>query len=269
MISFTAKKQEKLSKYITENIDGISYSAIFKLLRNKDVKINGKRTNKDVKLNIGDKIDVYYNICDDYGYTVIYKDENVLIINKKSGWTAENIYNAVKRQIKSAKFIHRLDRNTSGVMVFALNEIAEKELLIGFKNRDFIKYYTAEVIGQMEKKEDELTAYLVKDEVASTVKISKNNVSGSVKIKTGYSVQKELEETSILRVRLYTGKTHQIRAHLAFLGHPIVGDEKYGDNAFNKKVGLKRQKLVASEIIFSFNKNQTLYYLNGKSFKAE
>lgn len=268
-MEFIANQKRKLSKLALYNFKNLSYSKLQKLLRNKDVKVNGKRIKEDVMLEVGDKVEIYYNAPIEVGYTVLFQDENVLVVNKKQNYTSEEIYESILLEKENAGFIHRLDRNTSGVMMFSLNEIAEKELLNGFKTRTFEKYYTATVYGKMPKKADILTAYLLKDKDTSTVKIFDKKVKDSVLIKTGYEVLEEREDTSVIKVRLYTGKTHQIRAHLAHVGNFIVGDGKYGENAVNKRLKADRQMLTASEIILSFEKTSPLYYLNGKSFKVE
>ncbi len=264
-------KPIKLTKYILQCAQDISYSALMKALRNKDIKVNGVRTNNDIALSVGDKIEVFYTKTLVECYNEIYSDNNVLIVNKKSGFTSEEVYNNVQNKFSESYFIHRLDRNTQGIMIFALNAKAEAELLKGFKSRTFEKYYTATVIGKMAKQAEVLTAYLVKDSKNSLVKIYNSPVKNSVAIKTGYEVLsvKKLENgeyVSILNVKLYTGKTHQIRAHLAHIGHAIVGDGKYGDNAFNKKYGAKSQMLTASSLVFHFEKNSPLYYLDNKIF---
>lgn len=267
MITFTAKKNDKLVKCVLENVKGVSFSAVMKLLRNKDVKVNGTRVNKDLKINTGDTVEIFYSPKIEEPISVIYSDENVLIVDKKSGYTSEEIFEFLSKK-EQVYFIHRLDRNTSGVMVFAKNETAEKELISGFKNRSFIKIYAASVFKKMEKKEDVLTAYLIKDAEKSTVKIYDKKVNGATEIKTGYKVISYDNKSNIsrLQVRLYTGKTHQIRAHLAFIGHPIVGDGKYGDNKMNKAVKVKSQILNAYSITFNFDKENVLYYLDGKTF---
>ena len=267
MKSFIVLENKKLSKVIFSYCEDLSYSSFRKALRNKDIKINGVRVNSDVLLSVGDKVEIYYTEKVLESYTPIYADENVLVVNKKSGFSAERVFEDVQKKFSTAGFIHRLDTFTSGIMVFSLNEEAERELLLGFKNRTFIKEYQAEVIGKLQKKQRVLESYLVKDKDNSVVKIFDNEVKGSVYIKTGYKVIEEREETSLLSVTLYTGKTHQIRAHLAHIGHPIVGDGKYGDNKLNRKLKASSQRLSSVRLVLKFKKADKLYYLNDREFK--
>lgn len=264
--TLTAQKTQKLSRLVLDNIQGLSYSALMKLFRQKDIKVNGKRTSVDITVNAGDKIEIYCVATEIVPYSVVYKDDNVLVVNKKSGFSSETVFQKIKESYSSAGFIHRLDRNTEGLMIFSLNLQAETELLNGFKNRTFDKKYLATVFGVPEKKSATLTAYLVKDAENSTVKIFDVPVKGSSQIRTGYEVISINDQTSVLEVTLYTGKTHQIRAHLAHIGHFIVGDGKYGNNAFNKAKGAKTQMLKAYKLTLKFNSNDTLYYLDGKTF---
>ncbi|MBQ3219274.1 MAG: RluA family pseudouridine synthase [Clostridia bacterium] len=269
MKSFIADKNRKLSKLALIHLVDLSYSALRQALRKKDVKVNGKRTDKDLTLNVGDKVEIYYNPTELKSYSVEFFDENVVVINKKSGFTSEKVYENVCEEFEGALFIHRLDRNTSGLMIFALNKVAENELLLGFKNRTFDKKYLARVKGVPTKKKDVLNAYLFKDEKNALVTVTDKKVKGSVLIKTGYEVISENDEFSDLSVTLYTGKTHQIRAHLAYIGHPILGDGKYGDFSLNNKLKLKRQLLTATELTLRFTESSPLFYLNNKKFTVK
>lgn len=266
-----ATKSGKLSKVVLSETEGLSFSSIYKALRNKDVKINGKRINADVAINRGDVIEIYYPAPQksDLLCAVIYSDENVVIAYKKSGVLSETFYNNLAKEFGELYFIHRLDRNTDGLMVFAKNRVSEKELLKGFKERSFDKKYLAKVYGKMPKKEDVIYGYLKKNSDESEVCVTDEKVKGSVPIKTGYKVLSEDSDTSLLEVTLYTGKTHQIRAHLAHAGHFIVGDGKYGDNAFNKLKKAKSQQLTAYKITFYFDRKSPLYYLDKKEFSVK
>ncbi len=265
--SFISQKNGKLSKIAPSEIEGLSFATFQKALRNKDVKVNDKRVSKDKDIVVGDKVEVYYYPREKAEQTqVVFEDENILVAYKKSGMLSETFYNDLSEKTGELYFIHRLDRNTDGIMIFAKTRIAEKELLLGFKEHRFVKKYIAEVYGKMPKKEDTLTAFLVKDADNMTVYVHDEKVRGSVLIKTGYKVLKENKDTSVLEVRLYTGKTHQIRAHLSHIGHFIVGDGKYGDNAFNKSKKAKTQRLSAYKLVLFFDKKSALYYLNEKEF---
>ena len=262
-----SKKEGKLSRIALELFDELNYSALMKALRNKDVKVNGKRVSKDCHITKSDMVEIYFAPTNAEKFSVVFSNDDVVVVDKKSGFSSESVYEDLLAKNKNCKFIHRLDRNTSGLMIFALNEKSEKELLSGFKKRTFEKYYLAEVIGAPKENEKILTAYLFKDAKNSKVKIYPNAVKGSVKIVTGYKVVKRSERTSTLLVTLYTGKTHQIRAHLAYIGNAIVGDGKYGDNDFNKEFGAKSQMLTASKLVLHFDTKSPLNYLDGKVFE--
>lgn len=261
---------KKLSEEITEYFKGsVSYSLANKLIRKKDVKVNGVRVKTDLKTLAGDKIEIYYDGEDNRASTVIFKDDNVLVVYKPSGITSEDFYSLLCKKHGEVGFIHRLDQNTDGVMIFSLNVVAEKELLYGFKHRTFDKYYLAEVVGTPEKPSAELTAYLIKDAEKAEVKIFDRKVDKSEKIVTSYTVLKSSGETSLLEVKLITGKTHQIRAHLSHVGHAIIGDGKYGYESINRKFRAKKQRLTAYKLTLNFEKDSPLFYLNGKAFDCK
>ena len=268
MKSFVADKNRKLSKLALYHVEDLSYSGFMRALRKKDIKVNGKRINEDITLNVGDKVEIYYVPTLLSSYVKRYADDNVVVVYKNSGYTSETVYENLLVEYSNARFIHRLDRNTDGVMIFALNDLAEKELLDGFKNRTFDKKYTAKVLGVVKKDNEILTAYLKKDKESATVTVFSSPVKDSVQIKTGYKVIERAKDYTVLEVTLFTGKTHQIRAHLAFIGHPIIGDGKYGDFSANQKFNQKSQNLTATKLTLYFEQNSLLYYLNGKTFTA-
>ncbi|MBO4323353.1 MAG: RluA family pseudouridine synthase [Clostridia bacterium] len=241
----------------------ISFVKIKQLLRGKDVKLNGKRINKDLNTEKGDIITVYYD-GDKKDIKVLYKDENILAAYKEKGESYEEFAERVKRGYPLSEPCHRLDTNTDGVMLFSLNEIARAELFEAFKKRTIKKFYTAEVYGRPPKREDVLTAYLFKDAKKGIADISPTPKKGYLKIVTAYKTVEERDGSTVLEVELLTGRTHQIRAHLAFIGNFIIGDGKYGKESVNRKFKAKTQRLTAKKIIFSFKEGDSLYYLNGK-----
>jgi len=251
---------EELKNYFKGEI---SFVKIRQLLRGKDIKLNGKRINKDLPTLKGDTITVYYD-GEKRDIKVVYKDENILAVYKPKGESFDEFSLRVKESFPPAEPCHRLDTNTDGVMLFSLNDTAKEELFKAFKERTIRKFYTAEVYGRPKKKEDALTAYLFKDAKRAVADVSSTYKKGYQKIITAYKTVEERAETTVLEVELITGRTHQIRAHLAFIGNFIIGDGKYGDERINRKFHQKAQRLTASKIIFSFKESEKLYYLNGK-----
>ena len=143
MQKFIVQKNQKLSEFLFDAYGSkLSYSKFCMLLRKKDIKINSKRVNKDCLVAIGDIIECYYD-GQKTPLEIVYLDENIVVCNKPQGITSEDYYNKVKSEYPTAYFSHRLDRNTSGLIVFALNEKSYTELLKGFKQRTFEKYYTS------------------------------------------------------------------------------------------------------------------------------
>ena len=263
MKTFINEKPQKISKLLAENYGAeLSYSTLMKLFRNKDIKVNGKRVNKDLVIDVGAVIDVYFD-GETKLYSPVFEGCGIFVFDKPPTITSEDFEAVLNKTYKGLKLCHRLDRNTSGLLVFASDDTAYNEMLLAFKNRTVDKFYLAEVYGSLAVKKARLTAYLYKDATNSEVKIFDTQVKGSVKIITEYEVIKEKEETSILSVKLITGKTHQIRAHLAHIGHFIVGDGKYGDNKINKMLKQKRQNLTAYKTIFHFDKSSPLSELDG------
>ncbi len=161
---------------------------------------------------------------------------------------------------------HRLDKNTKGIVLFAKNKEALKILLEKFKNHEIEKHYIAKVYGIPKEEHKILKDFLFKDAKKNIVYISPVKKMGYQEIITEYKIieKNKLENTSILEVILHTGKTHQIRAHLAYIGHPIIGDGKYGNGKINRKLKQTKQNLTAYKLIFKFTSNSgILEYLNG------
>ncbi len=271
--------EKKLNKVILEKLPNINYPTFCKLLRKKDIKINGKRTNKDSIIYENDVIEIYLpkemeNIRIDLDK--VYEDENILVINKPVNIEVtgtNSLTEIINKQYTNCEFkpqpCHRIDRNTTGLVVFAKNKESLEILFRKFKEHEIEKHYLALVYGIPNKQEERLEAYLFKDNKKSQVYISDNFKKGYQKIITKYSVlEKRKDNTALLDVEIETGRTHQIRAHLAYVGYPIIGDGKYGKNEINKRFGKKYQMLCSYKLKFNFkSESGRLSYLSGKKIE--
>lgn len=258
-MTFINDKQNKLINLLCEK--GLSYNQCQKALRNRDVKVNGKRVGDNQIVQSGDEITVYYEKSKK-NFKVIYEDENIIIVDKPRMIEIEGEDGLAK--IFDALAVHRLDRNTTGLVILAKNIEARDILLECFKNRTITKKYLAYVVGQTHF-DGQYEAYLVKDSKNSFVKIYDKPQKNGVKIISIFKTLQNEIDKSLVECTLVTGKTHQLRAHLAFLGHAIIGDGKYGKNIDNKKYKEKYQLLRCYYI--KFNKiGGKLNYLKGKEF---
>ena len=275
---------KKIDKVIRDFFPNLTSGMLYKSLRKKDIKVNGFRVKEEYLVASGDKIEIF--IIDDFligrndeGYSVVYEDDNLFVVNKAQGIPVHpdknqkeaTLIDKFKSQYGSdIALCHRLDRNTSGLVIIAKNATTLDIMLDKIKYREIQKYYTCIVSGRMENKQAELTDFLEKNEKISRVFISDRKSKDSVQIVTRYKVIKTLENLSLLEVELVTGRTHQIRAHLAYYGHPIIGDGKYGKNTENKQYNAKYQMLCASKLIFDFKSSaKHLDYLKNSTISIE
>ena len=276
-----------LSSFLLANFNGLTINLFHKTLRKKDIRVNNVRVTENIVLHTNDEVSIY--LIDEYLFKttstsnlkldIIFEDENILVINKpkeiavtESKLNESSLEEIVSKQYMFCKPCHRLDRNTSGLLIFAKNQESLDILLEKFKNKEIHKTYSCDVYGILKQKQATLTSYLFKDNKKSQVYISDVPKKNYLEIITRYKVVAEnrKDNYSTLEVELITGRTHQIRAHMAHIGHPIIGDGKYGINEVNKKFKEKYQRLSSKKIIFDFKTDSgILNYLAGKTIELK
>lgn len=275
---------KRADRFIMGELDGLSFPLLLKTFRKRDVKVNGNRIKENYILSAGDRVEVYLpedmlNKSKNNNIPVIYEDDNILIVNKPQNIPVQDEKGiSVEKLLKSAEstgaastafpaLCHRLDRNTGGLLLLAKNQKAREILFDKFKTREIKKMYRCVVVGHPDKSYAELKAFLLKKPESSTVKIYNERTPGSVTIQTNYRVVETNSRLSLLEIELVTGRTHQIRAHMAYEGYPVLGDGKYGESNFNRQYGYKKQLLWSTCLEFAFKTDaSSLNYLRGKSF---
>ena len=295
---------QRLDKFLAKVLKAAPKSFIYKMLRKKNITLNGKKADGSEKTELNDEIRLFLseetidNFSESFNATAvkcefetIFEDKNILVVNKPAGLLSqkavvtdislveqilsyllktEQITNEELQTFKPA-ICNRLDRNTSGIVVAGKTLQGLQAMSELFRDRTIQKYYLCIVKGKL-KESHTISGYLLKNEKTNQVTITQISVEGSDPIKTEYEPVLYNEEFTLLRVKLITGKTHQIRAHLCSIGYPIIGDGKYGikniNSQFRKKYRLEHQLLHSYEVIFP-NMEGEFSYLSGKTLQAE
>ncbi len=277
---------KRVSDCVRTMLPDLPESVIRRIFANRDVKLDGKRVSRDKTVEAGQSMRIYVpdgcmpGSASMPSLDVIYEDDDVLLVNKRAGISVEPDVRGsttltdlcaawVKSRDPSAGLpaaCHRLDNRTCGLCLFAKNERALEIIQDVFRMRSLEKYYVCLVRGIMKPPSAVCSAWLVKDARRAVVRITDRPEEGAKPIETGYETL-ESGPVSRLRVHLITGRTHQIRAHLAALGHPVLGDDLYGDRDFNRREKARSLKLCA--VSLRLDTSGRLPALDGREFLIE
>jgi 23S rRNA pseudouridine955/2504/2580 synthase len=292
--------QQRLDRFLRKYMPDYKLGDIYKLFRNKKVKVNNKREKENYMLQLDDTVQLYifdavpvvekHAAAPAKPIDIVYEDENILLVNKPFGLLTHPdspgdsdtlidraLYYISQQEgyIPSPTFTpstcNRLDRNTGGVVIVAKNYMALKTANKLVRERGIKKLYLCVVKGVI-KEAGEVVNFLLKDEKNNKVEILEDHEAGAKGVHTKYKPVASNGEYTLMEVELITGRPHQIRAHFASIGHPIVGDVKYGDKNTNKifldRFKLKHQFLYAYQIVFK-EAEEGLEYLRGRSFTSK
>lgn len=295
---------QRLDKLLAKYLNLAAKGFIYKMIRKKNITLNNKKCNGSERLTAGDTIQLYMaqETLDKFSEAkeivpgkkkkldIIYEDSQILLINKPSGMLSQK---AREGDVSLAEYLldylqesgsitrdslktfrpsicNRLDRNTSGLVAAGKTMAALQILSAAFRERSVHKYYQCAVEGRVIGTQL-ITGFLTKDKASNQVTVHRQEVADSAPIMTEYRPVMYCSGYTLLQVTLITGRTHQIRAHLASVGHPIVGDYKYGNNLTNDKArshyNIRSQMLHSFQLAFS-RLPEPLDYLSGKTFTA-
>ncbi len=307
MKTFIIEKNDagkRLDKFVIKAASGLSLSLMYKYIRKKAIKVNRKKCDISYKLCEGDVVEMYINDeffkpkssnFLDIGYDpklkIVYEDENLMLVDKKAGVIVhedkgesrdtlinqvllylykKGEYDPEKETSFTPSLCNRLDKNTGGIVIVAKNAQSQRVLYDIVKYRQVKKLYLALVWGKPAKKSDTIYGFLKKDNDKNIVKIKDTKFDDAKEIITKYRVIKSNNDMSLVEVDLITGRTHQIRAHMAHIGHSVVGDGKYGYSKKNNLTPFNHQALYSYSLEFKIEDDENpLAYLNGKVFKVD
>lgn len=290
MKEFTVGKKDdglRVDRFLMNRMPEHSKMFLLKAIKTKKIRVNGKHPKKDDRVHSGDKVVSYIlnegrkkeRTCH---FSVVYEDKHVIIVNKEAGILSEDLTgktdstleNEVNDRLKErgerARLCHRIDYNTSGLVVLAKNRHSLDVLNRMFKERRVKKTYVCIVSRCPEKKEGRLEHYLTKNARESLVHVSERPSAAAKTASMEYRVLASNGKLSLVECRLETGRTHQIRCQMAFTGHPLLGDNKYGKKNLNKEYHENRQLLCSCRIAFpDVIHDPELSCLQGKTFQVK
>ena len=296
---------QRLDKFLSKAVKGLPQSLMYKYIRTKKIKVNRQRTVQNYFLCEGDEIQLF--IRDEFfdspendtsaltrikpKLDIVYEDENIMLLNKRPGVLVhedseakENTlimhikaylalngeYDPLAENSFAPALCNRIDRNTGGIVIAAKNAEALRVMNEKIRNNKMRKTYLCLVHGTPAKKSDTMYAWLKKDSASNMVEVRDKKFNGAKEIITAYTVLESRGEESLLEIDLITGRTHQIRAHMAHIGHSLVGDGKYGINRDEKRRGFKYQALYAYKLKFLEDEQENiLSYLEGRTFSID
>lgn len=264
MIQKICKKAETLTEFLKKA--GFGYYQSKKLLQQKEVKVNGIRRQEDVNLSVGDEVEIYAE--PQKQLPILFEDEHLLVVDKPAGIEVTGdcgVESVLCEAGKRCYAVHRLDRNTCGVLLLAKTPAMKVALEKAFYEKRLQKVYLAVLVG-VPPRQAVWKDFLFKDAKKKRVYVSKQPKKGALPIETHYRVLDQNGALALAEVKLITGRTHQIRAHMAFYGYPVLGDGKYGDYEKNKKYGQKIQQLCCKRL--KIEQAPGLEKYRGKEFQS-
>ena len=267
-LELIADKPERVTAFLSSSVAGLTRARADLLVKSGEVRVNGVRIKANASLSVGDRVKVF--VPDEVqknglNANTVYEDDNIIVFDKPKRMT----YDAIPQAYGAPLFaVHRLDTNTTGLIVFAKTQAALAQLEAAFRDRRVKKIYEAVVSPAPANDGETVTAYMRLLHGQNLAGVSAQPKSGYKSMITEYTVVERMGNAALLRVYPHTGRTHQIRAHLCFIGCPIVGEHKYGVKGGAAIDGAPdSQMLAAVELCFSGLKDG-LEYLNGKTFKT-